>query len=122
MLNIKGNKMKICFKCQRELPLSDFYKHKQMADGHLNKCKQCAKSDATGHRWDNIEKVREYDRARGSRMPEGYLKELRERKPNQYKAQNMVSNAVRDKKLFRKTCENCGSDKSIEGQIGRAHV
>lgn len=41
----KNMDTKICFKCGRELHLSEFYKHPRMGDGHLNKCKDCTKHD-----------------------------------------------------------------------------
>jgi hypothetical protein len=37
--------VKKCFKCKEERQLSQFYIHKQMRDGHLNKCISCTKKD-----------------------------------------------------------------------------
>ena len=39
--------MKRCFKCGLEKELTQFYKHKEMSDGHLNKCKECTKKDTS---------------------------------------------------------------------------
>lgn len=58
---------KVCFKCGRELPLSEFYKHPRMGDGHLNKCKDCTKRDMHLQHYRNMEDPEraEKERARG---------------------------------------------------------
>ena len=108
--------MKICFKCQRELPLSDFYKHKQMADGHLNKCKKCSRGDSTKNRNENIDRIREYDRNRGNRQDPDYMKGWREKYPAKYKAHNMVNNSIRDGKITKPDyCQGCGDKCKAHG-------
>lgn len=60
-------KSKVCFKCLVEKPLSEYYKHKKMGDGHLNKCKECAKNDVKtrSHSLSEDESWVEQERARG---------------------------------------------------------
>ena len=42
-------------------PLDDFYKHPKMGDGHLGKCKECAKKDTMENKLRNYEYYRKYD-------------------------------------------------------------
>jgi hypothetical protein len=59
--------MKKCFRCGKDKPLSDFYKHAQMADGYFNKCKDCAKTDSAAHYNKNVSdsQFKESERSRG---------------------------------------------------------
>lgn len=56
--------MKKCIACGKRKSIDKFYAHPQMADGHLNKCKDCCKAHASANREKNIDYYREYDRAR----------------------------------------------------------
>jgi len=80
-----------------------------MADGHLNKCKECTRSDVAKYRSENIEKIRAYDRARGARQTKEYAKEYRRKFPLKYKATNMVNNAIRSGNLHKEPCSICGN-------------
>ena len=84
-----------------------------MADGHLNKCIECTKKDELKRRWENIEKIRRYDRERGNRQTQEYIKEYRSKYPKKVKATTMVNNAIRDGKLFKEPCEVCGTTEKI---------
>lgn len=37
---------KVCICCEKELSIDDFYKHSGMADGRVNKCKNCCKAQS----------------------------------------------------------------------------
>jgi hypothetical protein len=121
---------KICTSCFVEKTLEiEFYKHSAMADGYLNKCKECVKDRVRTHRDKNIEYFRKYDKKRYLEQPhrkeearqsyENWVlknpngptvtsREWRKRNPEKYKAQNAVNNAIARGKLKRKPCKICG--------------
>ena len=115
--------MKKCFKCNKEKSISEFYKHPQMRDGHLNKCILCAKKDVS-LRYNNIAKDPEWiikERARGRdkyrRLYRGNKKEREnkernkkyyEKYPEKYAAKVLTNNAIKRKRLVKQPCEICG--------------
>lgn len=106
---------KTCFKCLSAKPLEAFYKHSMMGDGHLNKCKECTKSDALKHRQENLERIRSYDRMR-SASPHRIAAQVRNTAvyraqfPQRAKANALVNKATRDGKLKKQPCWVCGSN------------
>ena len=117
---------KTCFKCGKRRSLSMFYKHSKMAGGHLNKCKDCTKSDVKRNYRKNIEHYKEYERNRAmlphrvearsayQQTENGKAAMLRATQkyrrdyPEKYRAHTAVSNAVRSGKMKRQPCEVCG--------------
>lgn len=105
--------MKTCFKCGAEKPLTEFYKHPAMADGRVNKCKECNKKYVRENRSDKVEYYREYDRERGNRQDASYLSDYRAEYPNKYAAHAMVGTAIKSGKLEKKPCELCGTSNAV---------
>ena len=109
---------KECFKCKAVKPLENFYKHQAMADGHLNKCKECTKKDARDHREKNLDRIREYDRQRG-KLPERVKKNLEVNKKwrsadrRRSAAHSAVARALRSGQLIPIPCERCGDENSL---------
>jgi len=116
-LEFNMTRSKKCFKCKTVQPLSEFYKHSKMADGHLNKCKTCTKNDVLIHRGKNLEKIRAYDRGRSKNkhriaLAKEVTKKWRKEDSRRVAAHNAVARAIKSGKLTRGLCNRCGSKKS----------
>lgn len=119
--------MKTCFKCLSNKPLSEFYRHPRMADGHLGKCKDCTKSDARQREdmkskdpeWVESETVRHRNKSRRYRelgiapKPDPAASaRWANRNPKKRNAHHAVYVALRDGCLTKLPCAICGDQKS----------
>jgi len=116
---MEATETKVCFKCERELLIDEFYVHSEMKDGHLGKCKDCACADVQQHRRRHAESVREYDKQRScspSRKARAYeyQTQLRERHPERSRANCMAYRALKKGQIDRGPCHFCGAEESLE--------
>lgn len=124
--------IKTCFKCGRTLALSEFYKHQGMADGHMGKCKECARADVKENRKEKIVYYKQYDRKRAMRPDRvaarkeyeqkeerkkrraAKLLEDRKQHPQKNKARYLVANGIRQGTLRKQPCLICGETDSVQ--------
>jgi hypothetical protein len=108
--------VKTCFKCSESKPLTEFYRHAQMGDGHLNKCKECAKRDAYESRhFLHRDRTLAYDRER-AKFPERVSiakriqQEYKANFPERKRAQWLLRSAVLRGEVKKTHCFVCGSE------------
>ena len=124
--------MKVCFKCGQAKPLSEFYKHKKMADGHLNKCIPCTKKDVFDYREENLAEIKLYDKKRnmlphrvgarkdyaqtenGKRVCNKAKIDYSKRNPEKRIALLIANRAKRSGEIKVEVCEKCGSLENLQ--------
>lgn len=110
--------MKKCFKCNKKLSLTHFYKHAQMKDGYLNKCKDCAKSDVIMNRLNKLNYYRKYDieRAKTEKritLNRTIVRNYRTKHPERLRANNAIQRAKSKGKLKSQPCQKCGQVSNV---------
>lgn len=98
----------LCSTCNTEKDSSCFYKSRQRV------CKECVCREVRARAKTNPA-VQEYDRARAKTpVRKLHIRKVtmrwREENPLAYRAQTAVSNAVRDRRLFKEPCALCGDE------------
>lgn len=111
---------KTCFKCKMQKAHDAFYRHPAMSDGRLGKCIECTKADVAKHRAENLDLIREYDRARSSQPHRAELRNKITRRwvgehADRRKAHSIVNYALRSGQIKKaEHCLNCGAGEGLE--------
>jgi len=107
--------MKTCILCQQAKPFTDFYAHPKMADGLLNRCKECHKAAIRAKRKEHFDYYRKYDRDRAKdpariKLAKEHTAKWRNEDKRRSAAHNAVARAIKAGRLVRKPCSECGRE------------
>ena len=108
--------MQECFKCHVVKPLSEFYRHPEMANGHLGKCKECNKRDVQENYRVKKEQYKAYYAEREKTPMRKAWKIIEQRKqrikfPIQSPCRQITQRAVKSGILVKTPCVVCGFPK-----------
>ena len=112
--------MKRCYDCGKIKSIDDFHINKRMADGHLNRCKECQRVSFRLSRIVNPEHAREMDHKRNDdprrkQQLKEKVRKYNERFPERRIANRRVSHALRDGHITRPSaCEICGEIRKLQ--------
>jgi hypothetical protein len=109
--------VKQCFRCGEVKPLSEYYRHPRMQDGHLGKCKACTRADVRANRRKRRDHYAAYERERNQQFVRRVLRLRYQRRTmvrhrEKAAARSAVARAVRRGRLVRRPCEVCGDTKT----------
>jgi len=120
--------MKTCRECEIKKPMTEYYEHKGMTDGHLNKCKSCVRSRVLSNTKENADYYKKYDKQRDmlphrvqarkayAQTDQGKLAAKKARQkyvetyPIRRAAHIIFNNALRDGKVEKLPCLICGGE------------
>lgn len=114
---------KHCPRCNKTMPLGDFYRLRKAADGHQGYCKGCHKGAVK--EWQHANPVRRAENKKLSRQrnPETKLEATRrerDRHPEKYRARTALGHAVERGQIIKpECCQDCGNE--IDSRLLHGH-
>ena len=112
-------KIKKCYKCGKNKPLTEYYKCKKRKDGHRAGCKECSNKTLAALKKKPRKKRQKLDpeaRLAQKRLAQKRRDEKRKLLyPERIKAKNAIAVALTWGRIERKPCQICGGTGKVQG-------